>query len=352
MENLNWQNWVLTSKEIFSDDPPFVEAYHGLAMTLLQAESGELEILVKIIENAMEEFKKETRNEDLRDFQLLFIEGKYLDALKVYQELVKEESVIIPLNPPARKYLSGSEKRKKKQRLDNTAQSQRGDILKNFGNKGQVESSSETMVDIEQKNDDDNGEHELNEDVEALVNKYVEPLVNENVEPLMPHFRISPRAPQNSGPPLNTCGVVTYVGGSTKLRLNICFDDFKVFLEQVTKIKPFRFSYLVSGHACTIEDENDFIEMMDVHRKKNVEEGSLLIFRQENEDKMEEDVPQSCSSLVYENTIREDIYEPSQLHEIELGEPSIMPNTRLVGGVVLSSSKEDSRRMRPSHGIN
>ncbi|KAF9613763.1 hypothetical protein IFM89_011487 [Coptis chinensis] len=40
------------------------------------------------------------------------------------------------------------------------------------------------MVDVEQRNDDDNGEHELNEDVEALVNEDVEPLVNENVEPL------------------------------------------------------------------------------------------------------------------------------------------------------------------------
>ncbi|KAF9604044.1 hypothetical protein IFM89_001404 [Coptis chinensis] len=42
---------------------------------------------------------------------------------------------------------------------------------------------------------------------------------------------------------------------------------------------------------------------------------------------MEENVPQSCSSPVYENRIREDIYEPSQLHEIELGEPSVVPDT-------------------------
>ncbi|KAF9615683.1 hypothetical protein IFM89_026065 [Coptis chinensis] len=125
-------------------------------------------------------------------------------------------------------------------------------------------------------------------------------------------------------------GVVTYVSGSIKLRscsMNICFGDFKVFLEQGTKIKPLRFSYLVSGHACTIEDENDFIEMMDVHMKKSIGEGSLLIFRQENEDMMEDDVPQSCSSPVYENRIREDIYEPSQLHETELGEPSVVPDT-------------------------
>ncbi|KAF9603360.1 hypothetical protein IFM89_035495 [Coptis chinensis] len=89
--------------------------------------------------------------------------------------------------PPARKYPSGAEKRKKKQRLDDAAQSQMGDILNFFGNKGQVESSSETVaVDVEQRNDDDNGEHELNEDVEPLVNEDVKPLANENVEPLHP----------------------------------------------------------------------------------------------------------------------------------------------------------------------
>ncbi|KAF9591971.1 hypothetical protein IFM89_010418 [Coptis chinensis] len=103
-------------------------------------------------------------------------------------------------------------------------------------------------------------------------------------------------------------GVVTYVGGSTKLRscrMNICFGDFKVFLEQVTKIKPLMFSYLVSGHACTIEDENDFIEMMDVHRKKSV---------------------------------GEDIYEPSQLHETELGEPSQLHEPYHVAETVLAEA--------------
>ncbi|KAF9622547.1 hypothetical protein IFM89_032112 [Coptis chinensis] len=125
---------------------------------------------------------------------------------------------------------------------------------------------------------------------------------------------------------------------------------FIFFLEQVTKIKPLRFSYLVSGHACTIEDENDFIEMMDVHRKKNIGEGSLLIFRQENEDMMEEDVPQSCSSPVYDNRIREDIYEgpiyePSQLHETELGEPSVVPDTGLVGGVVVDNNYAESSQL-------
>ncbi|KAF9596469.1 hypothetical protein IFM89_012174, partial [Coptis chinensis] len=110
-------------------------------------------------------------------------------------------------------------------------------------------------------------------------------------------------------------GVVTYVGGSTKLRscsMNICFGDFKVFLEQVTKIKLLRFSYLVSGHACTMEYENDFIEMMDVHRKKS---------------------------------IGEDIYEPSQLHETKLSEPSVVPDTGLVGGVVVDNDYAESSQL-------
>ena len=60
--------------------------------------------------------------------------------------------------PPTRKYPSGSEKRKKKQRLEDVAQSQSGDILKFFGKKGQVESSNETLVYVEERNDDDNEE--------------------------------------------------------------------------------------------------------------------------------------------------------------------------------------------------
>ncbi|PIA52977.1 hypothetical protein AQUCO_01000680v1 [Aquilegia coerulea] len=83
-------------EELLSDDPLLVEAYHGLAMTMPQSKSGELETLLKRIENAMEQCKVEKRREDLRDFRMLvaqvrFIEGNYIDALKVYQELVKEE---------------------------------------------------------------------------------------------------------------------------------------------------------------------------------------------------------------------------------------------------------------------
>ncbi|KAF5205555.1 Slow green 1 protein [Thalictrum thalictroides] len=83
-------------EEILSDDPLFVEAYHGLAMTMAESKSGELETLLKRIENGMEQCKVEKRKEDLRDFRMLvaqvrFIQGNYVEALKVYQELVEEE---------------------------------------------------------------------------------------------------------------------------------------------------------------------------------------------------------------------------------------------------------------------
>ncbi|OVA03552.1 Tetratricopeptide repeat-containing domain [Macleaya cordata] len=83
-------------EEILSKDPLSVEAYHGLVMAASQSDSGELGDVLKRINKAMERCKVEKNKEELRDFKLLVaqvrvIEGKYSDALKVYQELVKEE---------------------------------------------------------------------------------------------------------------------------------------------------------------------------------------------------------------------------------------------------------------------
>ncbi|KAF8402829.1 hypothetical protein HHK36_010920 [Tetracentron sinense] len=83
-------------EEILSKDPFSVEAYHGLVMATSQLESGDLSDVFKRIENAMEMCKKEKKKEDLRDLKLLIaqirvIEGNYTDALKIYQELVKED---------------------------------------------------------------------------------------------------------------------------------------------------------------------------------------------------------------------------------------------------------------------
>ncbi|KAJ4704762.1 Protein SLOW GREEN 1, chloroplastic [Melia azedarach] len=82
-------------EEILQKDPLRVEAYHGLVMAY--SESGyTLEDLEKRIENAMEKCKKEKKKSDVRDFKLLIaqirvIENKHYEALKVYEELVKEE---------------------------------------------------------------------------------------------------------------------------------------------------------------------------------------------------------------------------------------------------------------------
>lgn len=82
-------------EEILDKDPLRVEAYHGLVMAA--SESGdELKELLGRIKVAMERCSKEKRKSDARDFKLLIaqvrvVEGKYNEALRVYQELVKEE---------------------------------------------------------------------------------------------------------------------------------------------------------------------------------------------------------------------------------------------------------------------
>ncbi|KAL5742821.1 hypothetical protein ACOSP7_029553 [Xanthoceras sorbifolium] len=82
-------------EEILQRDPVRVEAFHGLVMAY--SESGyKLKDLEKRIENAMEKCKKEKRKSDFRDFKLLIaqirvMENRHFEALKVYEELVKEE---------------------------------------------------------------------------------------------------------------------------------------------------------------------------------------------------------------------------------------------------------------------
>ncbi|KAF2306115.1 hypothetical protein GH714_012753 [Hevea brasiliensis] len=82
-------------EEILEKDPLRVEAYHGLVMVHFESEDS-LNQVIKRIEAAMDKCKKEKKESDLRDFKLLIaqirvMEEKYVDALKVYEELVKEE---------------------------------------------------------------------------------------------------------------------------------------------------------------------------------------------------------------------------------------------------------------------
>ncbi|ERN05927.1 hypothetical protein AMTRI_Chr08g205190 [Amborella trichopoda] len=81
-------------EDILSKDPLYVEAYHGLV--IVASQSGGMEEICQRIKKAMEICKKEKRKEDMRDFKLLMaqihvLESNYEDALKIYQELAKEE---------------------------------------------------------------------------------------------------------------------------------------------------------------------------------------------------------------------------------------------------------------------
>ncbi|XP_019187259.1 PREDICTED: protein SLOW GREEN 1, chloroplastic-like [Ipomoea nil] len=83
--------------EILAKDPFRVEAYHGLVMAASESKSTEdLKEIEKRIEESMNLCKKQGKKAEFRDFKLLeaqirVIEGKHDEALKVYQELVKEE---------------------------------------------------------------------------------------------------------------------------------------------------------------------------------------------------------------------------------------------------------------------
>ncbi|MED6126306.1 hypothetical protein PIB30_077197 [Stylosanthes scabra] len=82
-------------EEILKRDPLRVEAYHGLAMTTSESKLP-LNDLLKRIEAATEQCKKQNKNSEVRDFRLLIaqikvMEGELDEALKAYQDLVKEE---------------------------------------------------------------------------------------------------------------------------------------------------------------------------------------------------------------------------------------------------------------------
>ncbi|XP_057498468.1 protein SLOW GREEN 1, chloroplastic-like [Actinidia eriantha] len=83
--------------EVLEKEPFMVEAYHGLVTVASQGDSeSELKELEKRIEDAMERCKREKGGDDLRDFKLLIaeirvIEGNLIEALRLYQELEKED---------------------------------------------------------------------------------------------------------------------------------------------------------------------------------------------------------------------------------------------------------------------
>ncbi|XP_074289797.1 protein SLOW GREEN 1, chloroplastic-like [Silene latifolia] len=85
-------------EEIIEKDPVRAEAYHGLVMAVSQGEEGgaELDVVADRIKLAIEKCKKENKKDEVRDFKLLVaqirvIDGNYDEALRIYEELVKEE---------------------------------------------------------------------------------------------------------------------------------------------------------------------------------------------------------------------------------------------------------------------
>lgn len=88
-----------SAKEIFEEilkrDPCLVEAYQGLVMANSESKVP-LEDSLKRIEEAVELCRKEKREAEVRDLRLLIaqmkvMEGELGDALKAYEELVREE---------------------------------------------------------------------------------------------------------------------------------------------------------------------------------------------------------------------------------------------------------------------
>ncbi|KAF7804533.1 protein SLOW GREEN 1, chloroplastic-like [Senna tora] len=82
-------------EDILTKDPYRVEAYHGLVMAASESNKP-LEDLLKRVEEAVAFCKKQKRGSEVRDLKLLIaqikvMEGDFPDALKAYQELVKEE---------------------------------------------------------------------------------------------------------------------------------------------------------------------------------------------------------------------------------------------------------------------
>ncbi|XP_030493742.2 protein SLOW GREEN 1, chloroplastic [Cannabis sativa] len=83
-------------EDILKKDPLRVEAYHGLVMAASQSEDSNLDAVAKRVEEAMKMCEKQRNKSEVRDFKLLIaqirvMESNYSDALKLYQELAKDE---------------------------------------------------------------------------------------------------------------------------------------------------------------------------------------------------------------------------------------------------------------------
>ncbi|KAI3940053.1 hypothetical protein MKW92_050343 [Papaver armeniacum] len=82
-------------EEVISKDPLNIDAYFGLISCINDSGSGEYGNVLKRIEKAMKICKQENKKLCLREFklfvaQIMVLQRKYSDALKIYEELVEE----------------------------------------------------------------------------------------------------------------------------------------------------------------------------------------------------------------------------------------------------------------------
>ncbi|TXG63391.1 hypothetical protein EZV62_010385 [Acer yangbiense] len=105
--------------------------------------------------------------DDALDFEEAYEDQSELTSYQLVRDQVRRDH-----KAPSRKYSSGAEKRKKKQRIEALVQSQVGSIDKFFSSTKQVETSHVDLVNKEHEND--------NEDRDQFIN------VNDNEEPNQP----------------------------------------------------------------------------------------------------------------------------------------------------------------------
>ncbi|KAI3946270.1 hypothetical protein MKW92_035723 [Papaver armeniacum] len=82
-------------EEVISKDPLNTDAYFGLISCINDSGSGEYGNVLKRIEKAMKICKQENKKLCLREFklfvaQIMVLQRKYSDALKIYEQLVQE----------------------------------------------------------------------------------------------------------------------------------------------------------------------------------------------------------------------------------------------------------------------
>ncbi|XP_026450623.1 protein SLOW GREEN 1, chloroplastic-like [Papaver somniferum] len=92
----NFKAAILGFEELISTNSLCIEAYHGLIITISDSGSEDFSDVLTKIQAGISICKKKNKVEELREFKLLIaqvkvVQKKYKEALKDYEELVKED---------------------------------------------------------------------------------------------------------------------------------------------------------------------------------------------------------------------------------------------------------------------